>query len=210
MGGQAHAVIARLIAHQDPQSSRARTRIRGQLQTQGEVGGPFKKSYRLLKDWIGENLRLSLFDADQIGGVATSAGPIRPADGRSGDMASPTAQRIEKPNSGKVFLIIRDHQALIRPSDSGDDHVEPAARSTCGFSLGHQFCPEEARLFVEGQDTAGKKNLRPLRSGEPSLENHALVAARFLQDASTNFSQRKRGDEQIFVTLGSHPRHQRF
>jgi hypothetical protein len=67
-GGQAHAVIERLIAHQDPQSSRTRTRIGGQLQMQGEVGGPFKKSCRLLKDRIGENLRFSLFDADQIGG----------------------------------------------------------------------------------------------------------------------------------------------
>src|ERR1700722_20505238 len=68
MGWQAHAVIAGLIAYQDPQSSRPRTGIRGQLQMQGEVGRPCKKSYRLLKERIGENLRLSLFDADQIGG----------------------------------------------------------------------------------------------------------------------------------------------
>src|SRR5262249_22608178 len=74
----------------------------------------------------------------------------------------------------------------------------------------HQPRPAEASLVVERQDTACEQGLRSFRAREPGIESIGLLGARFLQNASADFGEGERGDEQMLNALSRHPGEERF
>ena len=46
-------------------------------------------------------------------------------------------QRIDELQPGKVLLVVRNHNAVVRTCDRSDDHVESAARAASGLAVRH-------------------------------------------------------------------------
>src|SRR3954453_5544175 len=105
--------------------------------------------------------------------------------------------RIDDLDPREIALVVRDDNAVVGSGDSGDDRVEPAARTADGPAFGHQFRPCETGTFVEREDAAGKQRLRALQAAEPGVELIPTLAGRLLEHASAKLRQRQRGDEEV-------------
>ena len=60
-----------------------------------------------------------------------------------------SAYRIDDLKSDEVLFVVRHHNTFVRPSDCGDDHVEPASRLAGRFAFSHQARPDQPRPVVE-------------------------------------------------------------
>lgn len=48
---------------------------------------------------------------------------------------------VYEPNSSEALLVHRHHHAIVRPSDSGDDHIETPPCPACRLPLCHKLRP---------------------------------------------------------------------
>src|SRR5271156_5977146 len=76
------------------------------------------------------------------------------------------SKRIDEFQSGKVLFIVGNNDTAVCLSYRGDNHVKRTPRPPPGRTFGHQLRPDEGRLFVEGEDAAREKCLRPFRTRE--------------------------------------------
>jgi hypothetical protein len=84
------------------------------------------------------------------------------------------SKRIEELQSGKIPLVVGRNDAPVRLGCRGDDHVERATWPAFGGTFGHQPCPNQTRIFVEGKDPPSEQRLRSFGTA-----NQAANWARF-------------------------------
>jgi hypothetical protein len=85
VGWKADSVVAGLVADQDVERGCANGSVLGELEMQGEVSGAFEEAGLQVEEWVEEDLRFGLFDAEQVGGVTFGESDDR-GDGTSGGL----------------------------------------------------------------------------------------------------------------------------